>query len=261
MSGINRLRAAGAVAIALMSGPALAVTGPVPTGTDGPGGVFLSVWNSSVSVVTYLGQTLDKFGVDAVASGNVQGTPGDGYLEYMTSLAVFGGNLTGVNYAVTAAKFNGLDPRSWETQFTSKADSIGFMDGSQISGANSAITQFLIRVNNDGKTTVPCQATSATAGSFAGAFVEFMNPSLPVNSDAAIGTPMSFFRAFGTSDLEGDPVTVQRYGNLLGATVVNLDAEGKLTFTTPIPLPAAAWLLISGLLGVVTLGRRRQANA
>jgi hypothetical protein len=177
----------------------------------------------------------------------------------MTDLSIFGGNLADAQYAVVAAKFNGLDPTSWVTAFTSQAPAVAFMDGSQISGSNSAITQFLVRVNDDCGATVPCTAANPAAGAFAGSFVEFMNPSLPVPSDAPIGTPMSFFYAFGTSDLEGDPAKVLTYGNSLGATVVNLANDGKLTFTTPIPLPAAAWLLLSGLAGVIAVGRRRAA--
>jgi len=143
---------------------------------------------------------------------------------------------------------------------------ITFMEGTQISGANSAITQFLIQVNTACGTAVPCNATNPADGNYAGTAFSAWNASLPVNSGAAIGTAQSFFRAYGVSDLEGDPVVVNQYASLFGDTVVNLSTGGLLTFTTPvagapIPLPAAVWLLLSGLAGLGVVGRRRTTAA
>ena len=48
-------------------------------------------------------------------------------------------------------------------------------------------------------------------------------------------------------------------GQLYTAGLVTMTATGTLEEVGPVPLPAAVWLLGSGLLGLVGVGRRRSA--
>lgn len=69
----------------------------------------------------------------------------------------------------------------------------------------------------------------------------------------------------GTQDSAADNATNSLIGNASGAGVFNLTGS-TLTYNlaggvSGVPLPAAGWLLISGLLGLGAVGRRRDANA
>lgn len=61
--------------------------------------------------------------------------------------------------------------------------------------------------------------------------------------------------------------TTTRFGNTTGYAVVTLEADGDLTYVlagepvSSVPVPAAAWLLGSGLLGLGGMVRRRKAAA
>lgn len=55
----------------------------------------------------------------------------------------------------------------------------------------------------------------------------------------------------GTSTTDADTIVSDQLGKVLNADIVN---------TSIVPLPAAAWMLGSALLGLVSIARRRQKN-
>jgi hypothetical protein len=88
--------------------------------------------------------------------------------------------------------------------------------------------------------------------------------------------PNSFISAsLGNGALIGTQQTMYIFGingsgvasvsNVYVGATIDLSANGTITVTngsaTPVPLPAAVWLLGSGLLGLVGVGRRRRAAA
>jgi hypothetical protein len=85
------------------------------------------------------------------------------------------------------------------------------------------------------------------------------------NFSGTVGTALDFFNLVPNTAKRGT-VTLTQYANAQGAGFWFLSSTGDLTYnvpasTSPVPLPAAVWLLVSGLAGLGAIGRRRNAPA
>lgn len=84
------------------------------------------------------------------------------------------------------------------------------------------------------------------------------------NFGGTVGTALDFFNLVGNGRSN---VTLSTYANSQGDGFWFLSSAGDLTYnvlaasTSPVPLPAAVWLLVSGLAGLGAIGRRRNAAA
>jgi hypothetical protein len=84
------------------------------------------------------------------------------------------------------------------------------------------------------------------------------------NFGGTVGTALDFFNLVGNGRSN---VTLSTYANNQGNGFWFLSSAGDLTYnvlaagTSPVPLPAAVWLLVSGLAGLGAIGRRRNAAA
>jgi hypothetical protein len=83
------------------------------------------------------------------------------------------------------------------------------------------------------------------------------------NAVGGVGQSLEFFFLAGNGTLPNNNVTNVRYGNTEGFSTWTLNSDSSFMYMTPgavsaVPVPAAAWLFASGLLGLVGIARRRK---
>lgn len=113
-----------------------------------------------------------------------------------------------------------------------------------------------------------CPTGSGCAGSFGDPALwgETFNANFGVGNAAPLGTALAFYSITGANTPSaGGVTTATQFASTQGAWAWQLSANGQLTFSGPsapeVPLPAAAWLMLSGLAGVGAVGRRSAKKA
>jgi hypothetical protein len=111
-------------------------------------------------------------------------------------------------------------------------------------------------------TTCGTSATTCTGTGFGstyfGNFADDMGGFL-AGASGNIGSALGFYSLRRSSPGAGDPLVAAQYANANGLAQWLLTADGQLSFTAPapVPLPAAVWLLLSGLAGMGVVTRRK----
>jgi len=83
------------------------------------------------------------------------------------------------------------------------------------------------------------------------------------NAVGGVGQSLEFFFLAGNGTLPNNNVTNVRYGNTEGFSTWTLNSDSSFMYMAPgvvsaVPVPAAAWLFASGLLGLVGIARRKK---
>jgi hypothetical protein len=150
----------------------------------------------------------------------------------------------------------GFTPGASVVEFTSPqslaASNLIVPSGSLIQSNVASVQSTVTQLN-----TILAAAPGSSAdvsGKFTSTSNEFNTYSDQIILTSALGTQVNLYAATGNS---GKATT----GQLYTAGLVTMLANGTLEQVVPTPLPAAVWLLGSGLLGLAGVGRRRNANA
>ena len=212
--------------------------------------------------------TFDPAATPSTAPGNVA-TPGykltfgaDSLLQSFMGAAGSGALNSGIIWGIGAADSNGV--HRYLTTTNASATTLGSLNGGQLrtfrnvdvylGAANALGTNFT--GTNGSNTATPADGAAYFPTSFGTNWVGSAN----FDSTAAIGQNLNFFMLNTVGTGSTTPITVTEYKNASGNAVWNLASNGTLTYSAPsaVPVPAAVWLLGSGLIGMVGVARRRK---
>lgn len=281
MKLMKKLLIASAVGMAF-AGPASALT----TGTVSNGSLFLAVWDSNASGTGYsyaqdLGYTINTFLPNSnVAVSNADGgpvtgdkTPASGLtLPFATNfLSTFTGALTDLRWNVVAFDNNAVNSPLANTKRLATTTQVGTVNAGNItnSGLNTVTTNVGTTANFYGATCGlgGCSSLSTAAG-WAGSntFGNTLGYAGLSTSQILGGTlEMMYITQVGSNPGNATAAAFDFYDNAFGRATWNLASTGALTYNiagapAAVPLPAAAWLFGSGLLGLVGIARRKSKS-
>jgi hypothetical protein len=256
--------------------PAPIPSGGLPNNTASSDPVYAAVWDplTGASLTEYLGLNAGQigptdmtanldFGVfsgfsSAFASEIAGGTVSSLDFEVFSSATTNAGNTTSVYTTSRNAASDAL--------FSATTANEGTVGGN-IQSANSSINDWTVNRMNSAQVcnkVNPCVAPNNNdPRSFAlPAFADNYGGNLTGYGSAAhtsntLGSSMSFYLLTADNTDVFNPIASDtKYSGLW-----SVSTSGDLTYTTvsAVPLPAAAWLLLSGLAGLGAIGRRRNS--
>ena len=253
MKTLAKFAAVAAVALAFTQNAVAQETYPDPA-TPAGGALIVSIWDPSLGVSL------------------VYAIPGVLYQDLVSgSFTSFSGAVPGfdtvfgasdpadINYQVAAA---GLDENGRTAMYTTGPDSLPRVTSGNVAGTFINAQNFYFQLRSSCGTDQTCAAAAASDGVYVGQSTwGDLSIQLPytastiVSTTGSVGDALSFYSLAQADAPRVRPSDDARVAST-GATWL-LDANGNLTYV--VPVPAAIWMLISGLLGFGAISRRRQA--
>jgi hypothetical protein len=272
---------AAAVSLALISVSAHAALIAPIQGTTVPGstGLYLETWNATSGATELVNLSYAFTDIAATNQGNLNtasgpawttaaNPAGSGTVSQLNFGTIANAGTAGfTNYSVVAAA---TAVQSGITSIEGAALTSGSNPSSvTISGLNTVINSIQTEIANWGSLTASgtffdsngsTTANAATGPALSGSW---LNGGVSANG---VGTAAAFYSILGNASFS---TTVDGIAKRTTATTAYngfwfLSSSGQLTYNiasaaAPVPLPAAVWLLGSGLLGLIGVGRRRSA--
>jgi len=269
MNTIVKVGIASALAMGYASAHA-SITIPGSTGSQSDVMLFAEVVSGSTVLGSYAGDTGVATGTTLTSSNLKISNSSDSNLQSLLTLGASAGNT--VEWAVLGGQFSiegAVTPGDYYlTTLTSGASSLQFTKGGNYSDWSTTLTGALqtVQANAVSGANSVFASTVAKGGVWDGTLGLSPTGNLSnwnlngadnavVGLTAGTGATLYGVTSGGTTDVS-TPVAL----GTLSLTASGLSYTPAGTGTSPVPLPAAVWLLGSGLLGLAGVGRRKAST-
>jgi hypothetical protein len=280
---INPLVAA--VSLALISVSAHAQLVPPAQGSAVPSndGLFLEAWNATSGATELVNLSYAYTDIAGANLGNLNTASGPAWTS-ATNPSTGTGSVEQLNFGTiannTAGAFNNYVVVAAATTLqtgTTSIEGLAITSGGNPSTITKAGTTTVVQniqeeianwsgqtgatgtfFDSNGSTTIAALGAPSTSGTWNNGGI----------SSVAVGSAGAFYNVLANTAATGTSGGVP-HGTAVTTTYAGfwfLSSAGQLTYNivaeaAPVPLPAAVWLLGSGLMGLIGVGRRRRAAA
>jgi hypothetical protein len=261
---LKALLATVGVATMVSAAPAHALTQLADSTTGGS--LFVTVYDpvKNVVVIQDLGLTFSSFaslGASAVTGGakafGANAFTSQSFTINLSAFSAAGSNSSDIRWFVFAG--DSLGNNASKGNLLTAPSGTGSLTNNLMNNINTSGTAVSAQFNQNCPSATICTDVPAAldpltwTGNIGGQF--------PAEADGGFGDSLAFYLVNGQAVTASLPAIVTQFANAAGNWVWSLSSTGTLTYgaDAPVPLPAAVWLLLSGLLGVGAVGRRSSA--